>query len=333
MAKGIETGDENGQLVPEDDYEYEKRLADEERRKREETEEQQRQREEEAIRRARDAEKARERRIAQERLELIKMKQGIADEEETIKEEHEVYEELHGLKKLENIWYHDKMWIIIGTFVLMVVGFITYDTVTKVNPDLELLLICDNQLQQNQSCELLARRIEKYTPDLNDDGKIKVTVISCAVNPDKYDQFYTINSQKFYANLQQGRIIMVITDSALDPDLNELFTTELPQKIEGNRYIDEQGLHLDFGFLAEELNCAAMPNDVYIRMRNPIKTLSDSQKKMQSNYDTALEIMTAMANDLQAQADESSDKGLPTPEEIQKMLEQQAQELEMQAMS
>ena len=328
MAKGIETGDENGKLVPEDDYEYEKKLAEEERRKREESEEELQKREEEAKRRARDEEKARERRIAQERLELIKMKQGIADEDETIEEVHEVHEELHGLKKLENIWYHDKLWIIMGAFVLFVVGFLTYDTVTRVNPDLELLLICDNQLQANQSCELLARRIEKYTPDLNGDGKIKVTVISCALNPDKYDQFYTINSQKFYANLQQGQIIMVVTDSALDPDLNELFTTDLPNEIEGNRYIDEQGLHLDFGFLAEELNCAAMPNDVYIRMRAPIKTLSDSQEKMQSCYDTALEIMKAMANDLQAQADESSDKGLPSPEEVKKMIEQQAQEMQ-----
>ena len=319
MAKGIETEGENGDLIPEEDYEYEKQLADEERHKREEAEQKERDRAEEIKRRKREAERERERKIAQDRLDLMKMKQGIADESETIKEVHEEHRELHGKEKLQNIWYHDKHWIIMGIFIFLVVVFLVYDTLSRVQPDLELLLICDNPLQADSCCTKLGERIERYTPDLNEDGKIKVSVISCAMNSEKYDQLHTINSQKFFANIQQGRIIMVISDSMVDNEVGEIFTDALPQQIPGNRYVDTEGFHLDFGFLAEELGCPGMPNDVYIRMRRPTKTLSDSEELMQKNYDTCLEVLKAMAADMQAEADACGDKGLPGREKAHEL--------------
>ena len=81
-----------------------------------------------------------------------------------------------------------------------------------------------------------------------------------------------------------------------------------------NRYIDKKGFSLNFGFLSEELDCPGMPNDVYIRMRYPMDTLSDKAEKMQKYYDQSLEILRAMAYDLQAEADACDDKGLPDPE-------------------
>ena len=203
------------------------------------------------------------------------------------------------------------MWIILGTFIAAVVTFITIDTIMRVKPDVELLLICDNALQADKCCNLLARRIEKYTPDLNGDGKVNVSVISCAMNNEKVDQLYAINSQKFFANIQQGEIIMVVTDSAVEKDVDEIFTLTLPEEIPDNRYVDETGLSLNFGFLAEELECPGMPNDVYIRLRAPMNTLGDSEEKMQRYYNESLEIVKAMAADLLAQADSVGDQGLP----------------------
>ena len=310
MGKGIETNNEKGELIPDEDYEYEKQLADEERRKREEAEERARQREEELRRREREQREARDRRIAQERLELIKMKQGIADESETIKEVHEEHRELHGMEKIANIWYHDKMWIILGVFLFIVVAFLVIDTVTRVKADLNVLLICDNALSSEFSCQKLEERIAKYTPDLNGDGKVAVTVISCPLNDQKYDQYYNTNSQKFFANLQQGRMIMVITDDNTDPDLQALMSDDLAEAIPDNRYIDERGLSLDMEFLARELECENMPKGVHLCLRRPVNTLDDSLEKMQANYDINLEILKNMANDLQAEADSLGDKGI-----------------------
>lgn len=315
MGKGIETNNENGSLVPEEDFEYEKQLAEEERRKREQAEERTRQREEELRRKRRAEREARDRRIAQDRLDLIKMKQGIADESETIEEVHTEHRELHGKEKLVNIWYHDKMWIILGTFLFVVVAFLVYDTVTRVQADLNVLLICDNALASEQSCELLAQRIERYTPDLNGDGQVDVTVISCPMNDQKYDQYYTNNSQKFFANLQQGRMIMVITDDNTDPDLQALMVDDLAEAIPGNRYIDERGLSLDMAFLARELKCENMPKGVHLCLRRPVNTLDDKIEKMQANYDINLEVLKALAEDLQKEADESGDKGIQNSSE------------------
>ncbi len=316
MGKGIETGRGDKDFIPEDDYEYERKLAEEEQQRRAEAEERQQKLAEERRQRERQAREARDRRIAQDKLDLMKMKAGIATEDEEIKEEHTEKRELHGWEKVSNIWYHDKMWIILGTFFALVIGFIIYDTVTKVDPDVEILLICDNVLQNDESAKLLEKRIEQYTPDINGDGNVKVQVIICPLNDYKYNMIYQTNSQKFFANLQQDRIIMVLTDSNTDPDLQALMTTELPAKIPDNPYIDDKGLSLNFGFLAEELNAPLLPNDIHLCMRRPVNTLDGNIEDMQKNFDRDLQIITDLANALAQQAKETGDEGLktePTP--------------------
>ena len=316
MGKGIETGKGEKDFIPEEDYEYERRLAEEEQQKRAEAEERQRQLAEEKKQRERRAREARDRRIAQDKLELMKMKAGIASEDEEIKEEHEEKRELHGWEKVSNFWYHEKVWIILGTFFALVLGFIIFDMVTKVDPDIEILLICDNVLQNDESAKLLEKRIEQYTPDLNGDGKVYVQVIICPLNDYKYNMLYQTNSQKFFANLQQDRIIMVLTDSNTDPDLQALMTTDLPLKIPGNPYVDDKGLSLNFGFLADELEAPALPNDIHLCMRRPVNTLDGSLEDMQKNFDTNLQIITDLANALAEEAEQKGDKGLttePTP--------------------
>ncbi|SDA20772.1 hypothetical protein SAMN02910447_01880 [Ruminococcus sp. YE71] len=316
MGKGIETGKGEKDFIPDEDFEYERGLAEEERRRQEEAEEKRLEIEHERILREKKAREARDRRIAQDKLDLMKMKAGIATEEEEIKEVHEEKRELHGMEKAANFWYHEKMWIILGTFFALVLGFIIYDLATKVDPDIEILLICDNVLQNDESAKLLEKRIEQYTPDLNSDGKVYVQVIICPLNDQKYNTLYQTNSQKFFANLQQDRIIMVLTDSNTDPDLQALMTTDLSLKIPDNPYIDDKGLSLNFGFLADELKAPALPNDIHLCMRRPVNTLDGSVEEMQANFDKNLEILTDLANALAQEAKEKNDQGLttePTP--------------------
>lgn len=316
MGKGIETGKGEKDFIPDEDFEYERGLAEEERRRQEEAEEKRLEIEHERILREKKAREARDRRIAQDKLDLMKMKAGIATEEEEIKEVHEEKRELHGMEKAANFWYHEKMWIILGTFFALVLGFIIYDLATKVDPDIEILLICDNVLQNDESAKLLEKRIEQYTPDLNSDGKVYVQVIICPLNDQKYNTLYQTNSQKFFANLQQDRIIMVLTDSNTDPDLQALMTTDLSLEIPDNPYIDDKGLSLNFGFLADELKAPALPNDIHLCMRRPVNTLDGSVEEMQANFDKNLEILTDLANALAQEAKEKNDQGLttePTP--------------------
>lgn len=316
MAKGLETGKGNDNFIPDDDYEYEKQAADEERKKREAAEQKKQEEKEARIRKQREAQKERERQLAKDKLDLMKMKAGIADEDEQIKEEHTEARELHGWEKVANIWYHDKLWIILGACLIGVIVFIIIDTVNKVRPDLEILFVCDNVVQDDETLNLLADMIAEYTPDLNGDGKVKVSIISCPLNPNKYDMLYTANSQKFYANIQLAKMIMVITDSNTDEVVQSAMSSDLPDRLPDNPYIDEKGLSLNFGFLADELNCPDMPNDMHLCLRTPVDSLNDSAEKMQEYYDQDLEILAAFANALSERAAAENDQGLstePTP--------------------
>ena len=109
---------------------------------------------------------------------------------------------------------------------------------------------------------------------------------------------------------------MVLTDSNTDPDLQALMTTDLSLKIPDNPYIDDKGLSLNFGFLADELKAPALPNDSHLCMRRPVNTLDGSVEEMQVNFDKNLEILTDLANALAQEAKEKNDQGLttePTP--------------------
>lgn len=307
---GISTESENGNLVPDEDFEYEKELAEEEQARRSAEVERLKAAEEERRRREREAKQARDRKIAQDKIELMKLKTGVIDESEDIKEEHTEKRELKGMEKLANFWYHDKMWICFGLFILAVVGFIVYDTVTREKPDITIMLIADDGLSLH--ADALETVIEQYTPDLNGDGKVHVAIMNVPLNNYSTDTMYSTNSSKFLANLQQGKIIMVITDSNTDPKYQELMVDDLPEQFPDNPYIDEQGLSLNFGFLERELDFENMPNDIHLCLRRPTSTLDDSLEAMQESYDTNFEIFKALADGLAEQAALTDDKGLAT---------------------
>lgn len=312
MSRGINNETEDGKLLPDEDEEFERELAEQERKRREEIEQTRLRIAEEKRQQEKRERDERDRRIAQDRLDLIKMKAGIAEGDEVIREVHEEKRELHGLEKAANFFYHEKWWIILAVFGLAVVIFMIIDAVNQVKPDLEILMICDNALGSDTSRELLEDKLEQYIPDRNGDGEVSVQIINCALNEYRNDMIYNNNSQKFFANIQQGKIIMVITDSNTDPDFQALMVNDLPEKMPNNEYIDEQGLSLNFGFLANELECEYLPNDIHLCLRRPVSTLDGSIEDMQEYYDKDFELFKSIADGLTEQARESDDKGLPT---------------------
>lgn len=307
---GIDDLSENDELIPEDDFEYEKKLAEEEREKRAEEQDRFRRREEELKNREKEKQRERDKKIAQDKIELMKLKTGVIDESEEIKEEHTEERKLKGFEKIANIWYHDKIWICFGIFIAAVVIFLIVDTVTREKADITVMLIADNGLSLHT--DELSELMEKYTPDINGDGKVHVAVMNVPLNDRSTDTMYSTNSSKFFANLQQGQIIMVITDSDTDPEYQQLMADDLPEQFPDNPYVDEKGLSLNFGFLARELNYDDMPNDIHLCLRRPVTTLDDSLEEMQENYDVNFEIFKAMADSLAEQAELTDDKGLET---------------------
>lgn len=301
-----------GLLEDADDAEYERTLA-QQRREAEERERQAlAQAEAERRERERQEEKERERRLAQERIELMKLKSGVIDESEsTIKEEHDQIRELHGFEKVQNFFYHNKVWIIFTIFIIAVAVFIFIDAARREKADLTVLMIANNGLETRQ--EELEKFFEKYTDDLDGNGYVHVDVIMIPLNShsDDYQQ-QNVNSTKFLAQLQGGESILVITDSNTDEEFKSIMTPELPKEFPNNKYVDDMGMSWNMEVMAKELNFENMPNDIHLSMRTPVKTLGDSKETMQENYDKAFTVFKRIVDDMTEKAEAAGDKGLTT---------------------
>ena len=303
--------DDKEKLIPDEDYEYEKKLAEQARERQRALEEAERRAMEERAEYEKQQQKLRDKQIAQDKVELMKLKTGVIEESETIREEHEEKRELHGKERLANFWYHNKIWILFAAFIIGVVGFIVIDEITRVRADMNVMMIANNGLAFRQ--EELEKFFEKYCDDLNGDGQVKVSVMIMPLDPDSKDyQAQQGYQAKFIAQIQLPNDILVITDSNTEPDFMAMFKEDLDKDFPGNKYIDSAGLSFNMKLLADELKFENMPNDVHLSLRTPVTTLGSSIDEMQKNYDQAFVVFERIVNDLTRRATETNDPGLTT---------------------
>ena len=92
-----------------------------------------------------------ERKLQDERIELMRMKQGLIEESETIHEEKEEEIKLTFGKKISNFFYHNKWWLGLAVFFVALGSYLAYDLITKPRPDMIILMLCDNKAVRNTS--------------------------------------------------------------------------------------------------------------------------------------------------------------------------------------
>ena len=77
-----------------------------------------------------------------DKRELLKLKQGIIDESESeIHEEEKPVYELHGFKRIENFFYHNKWYVIAGVFFAAVAAFLINSLLQKQQGDIRVLVV------------------------------------------------------------------------------------------------------------------------------------------------------------------------------------------------
>lgn len=297
-------------FIPDDDFEYEKALADQVKKEREAAEAKRIEAEKLKKQREKQAQERREQRLCAEKVELMKLKNGIISESDTIKEEHEETPELHGFAKVKNLFYHYKFILLFFGFILAVVIFILVNTLTKVKPDLTVMMIANNGLSYRQ--EELEDFFEKYTEDLNGDGKVYVSVIIAPLSNGSTDQMMMANQTKFIGTMQSGDSVLFITDSNTDNDIMEIMKHDLSNDFPGNKYITENGLSLNMKLFADEVKFENMPNDVVLSIKQPTKTINTSEAEMKKRYEKAFKTFSAITEDLSKKAQETNDPGLTT---------------------
>ena len=297
--------------LDEEDREYEEKLALEERERRQKAQEQEAQKEAEREKREREAEKQREKQIAEEKLELLKLKSGLADEENSeLTKKDEAYEKPHGWAAVANFWCHYKFVVSFSLVALIIVGFLAYTEATRKRDDITVMIITDNDLSQRT--EEIESFFEKYTDDLDGNGYVHVGIINIPIgqNIDPVtDNTYT---QKFIAQVQTGEGVIVLTDSHTREDFMEFMNPELEKDFPDNKYIDEQGFSLNSEVMAQEFKYELMPNDVYMSIRVPQETMDMDKTEAQEVYDKNFVIFKRIVDDITARCEETNDKGLTT---------------------
>ncbi len=302
---------DNNNLIPDDDFEYERELAQKERLSREDSERALQEQKAERIKAEREREKQREEQLKRDKVELMKLKSGVIESSDRISEEHDEIRQLHGFEKIANIWYHYKILIIFILAMALAAAYIIYDAVSRTKPDMTVVILANNGLEFRT--DELEKFFEGYVDDRNGDGEVYVQIIACPLNPNSSDMSQTSNQAKALAQLQTADNLFMIVDSNTDPDFLGVMYKDFPKDYPDNKYMTENGLSLNFKFFANEIKYESMPYDVVLAMRRPVKTLQDSEEEMQKNFDRDVKVFEAIADDLAKKAEETGDTGLETP--------------------
>lgn len=155
-----------------------------------------------------------------ERLELLKLKQGLITKSDIIPEEEEKPAPalLTAKQKIANFFYYYK-WVILIAVVgaVLAVSFIVA-IVTAEKPDIEVLLIgtyrdSDYAVRATQVEEAL----EQFCPDFNGDGNVHVGVLAIDLGSEPADgQYYMTQTMMFDLELEGERCLVISDDGLVD---------------------------------------------------------------------------------------------------------------------
>ena len=154
-----------------------------------------------------------DKRIRQERIELMRLKQGVITESEMIPTKDDEAPKLSFWKKIGNFFYHSKWWLVITVFIVSVFTYMIVDYITTVRPDMIVMVLTDDLTLQSSN-DYLSNYFEQYVDDVNEDGEISVDIYRIPIDNDISNaEYYTGNMTKLSSQFQLADSIMVITDA------------------------------------------------------------------------------------------------------------------------
>lgn len=270
---------EDKSLIPNEDLEYERQLRVQE------AEERALAQKLDEERRAAD-EKARsdyEKGLHDRKIELMKLRQGVIESSDTVKEVHEELPPLTLRQKLEGAWYRSKWLIIFAVVMILAVGYITLETVLATQPDYTVLVISGDTALYYRTPEVQAF-FESYCDDINGDGKVNVLIYN--ISTDYSDANMSQSSQaQLMSQLQSGENVIIVSDQPTDFALID-FREEYPD----DERITELGLLINCQLTRDAFKWEAMPDELYLGIRSPSRLLSTTAEDMQRNVDRAMPV-------------------------------------------
>ena len=234
--------------------------------------------------------------VQQDKIELIKLKQGVIDHSDSIYEVHEEAPVLTFPQKISNFFYHNMWWLWIVVFISIVAGILIYQTVTTPKPDAIVLMFTYND-ELSEYYQQIQDYFENFVDDNNGDDISTVNVYYIPLSIDENDKLFTSYMAKFSGEMQCADSMIVLADSSCD---ERLFPNDVLYDLSNDfgQYSDvkDYGYYLSDTNFAEEIGYdGTIPDDLYIGIRK-VQKVFDSSEKMQKNFDVALNFMDRLIN-------------------------------------
>jgi len=233
--------------------------------------------------------------LQQEKIELMKQKQGIS--ESTDDEEEKEEKKYTLLQKLDSFVYRNKAMVILGAIFIFLGGFLVYDVLTKKNPDMTVMLLLNDQYFYG-STEKLEEILEEYIEDWNEDGKKIVSVYFMPIDPDNYDQYSQASETKLYAMMQSGKDLLVIADSSHDEILHsDAILYDLSADYPENASVSKYRFNFGSSGLLEDIEYNGTGGeDMYIGIRK-VQNGAKYREEMEENFEKFYPVLQKLIED------------------------------------
>ncbi len=258
-----------------------------------------------------------EKKLERDRIELMKLKQGIISDED-IPHEAEPVKEYTAWEKIGNFFYHNKMPLIVGAVIVLLAVFLIRDVVTNKKPDVAIMIMASDAELDFRTGDI-EKLLEPYCEDFNGDGEVyvRVSYLPAVYSDDNLDAYFNQSAQaKLMAEFQSGDSIIVIADAdtchtvgidtvsengnPVDPILVDMRTI-----YPDDENCTELGYMLSGTSFAEDIKYTAMSDSLFIGFRLPREALGVNMEKFTANYNNALKLWDNYLNKTEVVHDEN----------------------------
>lgn len=228
--------------------------------------------------------------LAEEKVDLIRLKQGVIEDSDKVFRERETEKQYTVLQKIGNWFYHAKWWLGIAAFCILVVSFLVYDYVTREDPDLRILLLTDDP-EFYEETDKLTNWLQTMCPDYTADGEVLVQSVYIPVSKATMENSGTYSASyntQLLVQFQSSTCMLVL----VDPDAEEYLQPEdmfvdLTELYPDCSNVSGRRLLLDGTDFAEQAGLThPLHEGSYLALRIPAENMS-SAEEMQQAYDQA----------------------------------------------
>lgn len=155
-------------------------------------------------------------------------------------------------QKLQNFWYYNKWFLLIGVFLIIMLTITISQCASRENFDYQIVLFSYDTYMPAET-EVIKRELSEYGEDLNGDGEVKVQIIDCSYGKDETADSKGAKRQKLTA-------LLASNDDAL------VFIVEE----DSFKFLEEAypGFFVDLGLDSKEGRAQALPKDFYDKVNN-----------------------------------------------------------------